>query len=231
MRRLFKLVLFISSIIGSGEDLTAQNLAISPNDTIERIGSMEDLETLTISLQNLTSSPLVLKWKKLSAAVPVDWEAAVCDNKICYTGLEDSGTMNAVDSSEWAFLLLHITSKVNYGTAVVRYMVWDEKDPMNTDTLTYILRVEAPFGTREADEATSLLLYPNPANDVLFIYTGRSEGFYYLITDVTGKCVDSGFSETKVHTLYLEGLKAGLYYLSLPDEKGEVRTLKFILGS
>lgn len=230
MLRLLTSLLFISAFFGSGENATAQNWVTSPNDTIERAGFMEDLETLTISFQNLDSSPLVLKWQKVSAAVPANWEAAVCDNRICYTGLEDSGTMNAVDSSEWAFLLLHITSKVNYGTATVRYMVWDEKYPLDTDTLTFILRVEAPSGNGRGVEAPSIHLYPNPSNGMLFIQTSGTNGFFYQITDGAGKSMARGFSGTRLHTLSTEGMKTGLYYLSISDENGQWHTLKFIIS-
>lgn len=192
---------------------------------------MEDLETLTISFQNLASSPLVLKWQKVSAAVPVDWEAAVCDNRICYTGLEDSGTMNLVDSSEWAFLLLHITAKINYGTAIVRYVVWDEKDPLQMDTLTFILRVELPSGMGTEEDALSIHIYPNPTNGVLLIHTKRSTGFSYRITEVAGKNMAMGFSETGDLELSMEGFKPGLYYLSIPDENDQLRILKFIVSN
>lgn len=163
--------------------------------------------------------------------MPVDWEAAVCDNRICYSGLEDSGTMNAVDSSEWAFLLLHITSKVNYGTAIDRYVVGDEKDAVNMDILTFILRVESPSGMDTEEGALSIRIYPNRTYGVLFIHTNRTEGFSYRITEVAGRSMEIGFSETGKLDLSLEGFKPGLYYLSIPDENGQVRILKFIVGN
>ncbi len=220
----------VSACLLTGLQVFAQNFSIAPNDTIEQSGTLEDLETLTISFQNPDPSPLVLKWQKVSAVVPANWEAAVCDNRICYTGLEDSGTMNAVDSSEWAFLLLHITSKVNYGTATVRYVVWDEKDLLNKDTLTFILRVDEPSGTERLQEAISIHIYPNPSNGMLFIHTNRTNGFFYRITDGAGKSINNGYSETRVLTLLMEGIKAGLYYLGIPDENGQWHTLKFVIS-
>ncbi|CAN5618435.1 hypothetical protein BH11BAC1_BH11BAC1_20120 [soil metagenome] len=121
----------------------AQTYSISPNDTIQLTGALEDLQTLSISQINTSADTLNLMWRKVSESVPPNWDAYVCDNSICYTTLEDSGSMNPVLPSDYGFVLLHITPHVDYGTALIRYSVWDINNPGSIDTLTFRLTVNS----------------------------------------------------------------------------------------
>ena len=141
MSKIKHIVLVITAILAATTFSFAQSYTISPNDTFFVNAMMEDLETLTINQVNSTTDTLYLKWEKISESVPALWEASVCDNQICYTTLVDSGSMNPIYPSDFSFLLLHITAHVNYGTAIIRYAVWDINFPMQRDTLTYIMNV------------------------------------------------------------------------------------------
>ncbi|MEO8087154.1 MAG: multicopper oxidase domain-containing protein [Bacteroidota bacterium] len=121
----------------------AQTYTISPDDTIQLTGVFEDLQTLSISQINNSADTLNLMWRKISESVPSNWNATVCDNSICYTTLVDSGSMNPVLPFDYGFILLHITPHVSYGTAKIRYSVWDINNPGSIDTLTFILTVKA----------------------------------------------------------------------------------------
>ncbi len=107
---------------------------------------MEDLETLSIQQLNISTNNITLMWKKIYESVPPIWEASVCDNAFCNTSLVDNGIMNPIFPNDFGLLLLHITPHVNYGTAVVRYAVWDIANPALKDTLTYILTVNTTSG-------------------------------------------------------------------------------------
>ncbi len=230
MKLLRVLAIFMGIFFGATEFLLAQKTIITPGDTIERVSTMEDLETLTVFLHSLSSSTVVFKWQKLSESLPADWEATVCDNKICYTRLEDSGTMNPVDSSESAFLLLHITSHVNYGTATVRYVVWDAQYPLLTDTLTYIVRVEPFTGIKEGDKAATACVYPNPANRHFHIQTNESAIFEYQIADIRGRIMEYGTCSTGSLTLNIRGYRTGLYFVSIHRSKQPIQTFKIIIN-
>lgn len=213
-------MVFLTGALVQVGEVFAQNIGVSPNDTFEQVGFMEDLETLTISLKNLSPSTVIFKWQKVSESVPANWDAAVCDNKICYAGLEDSGTMNPVDSQGSAFLLLHITSHSNYGKATVRYCVWDEQNPQWKDTLTFILRVDPPSGIGQLNVTSSILIYPNPAQDFLHIHTNNDKGFDCQIFTITGDRVSGAKSETDEVILSIKELKAGIYFLRIQHENG-----------
>lgn len=141
MRKIKQTILVVVAFFAATTFSKAQSYTIDPNDTVEVNAALEDLQTLSIIQLNNTMDTLTLKWSKVSEYVPANWEASVCDNQFCNTTLIDSGTMNPVYPTEYGLLLIHCTPHVNYGTAVIRYAVWDVNFPNTRDTLTYMITV------------------------------------------------------------------------------------------
>jgi hypothetical protein len=207
--RLFAILPVVLSI-----HLSAQSYSITPNDTFLLDGTMEDQQTLTISLLNTSNEQLVLAWREISVNMPDYWEAAVCDNKICYAGLEDSGTMNGIGPSESSFLLLHITPHVNDGQAVVRYSVWDMDAPLKQDTLTFILNVKKLSVVSKVSSNEAVILFPNPVRDELHIMTDSTVHFKYSVFDMNGRSLIDGSSEYG-RVFSTQSLAKGIYYITI----------------
>jgi hypothetical protein len=226
MKLRYLLFAFVILVIGEFNQCAAQSYSIIPNDTVEISAFMEDLEVLSIQMQNLSASPLTLKWQKVSASVPPAWEAKVCDNVLCYPALSDSGTMNPVNPGGYGYLLIHYTAHVNFGTAVVRYAVWDAAFPQFTDTLTYIMHVYDPTGFYHADEPISVILYPNPSSETLHLAGLNSVSFTFTIYDQQGKL--AGRNEKIINNkIPVSYLNTGVYFLQL-QSSGKTIIRKFI---
>lgn len=202
----------------------SQKFSNSPNDTIEFFSQMEDLETLTINQTNISSDTITLKWQKVSANVPVAWEASVCDNVYCYTSLIDSGRMYRQAPAEAGFLLLHITGHVNYGTAVVRYAVWAENDPAKRDTLTYIMHIYGAGSLNNFN--TDFVIYPNPARDEVNVYHPNLLSSSFTIIDINGRTAMKG-QLNGTQCIHLDNLQAGSYRLILTS--GEYKYSKQLI--
>lgn len=220
--------LTIGVVLATTHVSLAQTYSITPNDTFQATGIMEDLETLTISQLNISSDTITLAWKKVSASVPVAWEASVCDNQMCYATLVDSGTMNQVNPSETGFVLLHITPHVNYGTATIRYAVWDKNTPDIKDTLTFIMTVSTTSGL---DEKKDQLIFnvPNPITTQVITLFGCKSELKYVITDLLGREFASGTLFPQSNSITVTSLPNGAYSLSLLDNTGKISTRKFII--
>lgn len=229
MTTLSKIVLSAAAIFVAADISFAQSYSLVPNDTINMVGMMEDLETLSIQQPNISNDTIILKWKKVSESVPSLWEANVCDNASCNTSLVDSGTMNPVLQSEYGLLLLHITPHTNFGTAVVRYAVWDIANPELKDTLTYILTVNNTSGIADAENKNSFSIFPNPAKENINIISNFQSGFHYLITDVSGKEINKGISKTNSISVSKENLPNGVYNVSIFTENKIVNTKKILI--
>lgn len=209
----------------------AQSYSLVPNDTINIAGMLEDLETLTIQQQNITTDTIQLKWKKINESVPDLWEASVCDNAICYATLQDSGTMNPIYPADYGFVLLHITPHVNYGTAIIRYEVWDIKTPLLRDTLTYILTVNATakISTFSQGEDIGVKIFPNPSKENFIITTILQNCFQYSITDATGKEIEKGISNSSIQNISTDKWKNGYYTISILNNNKIISNKKIII--
>ncbi|MBE2247166.1 MAG: T9SS type A sorting domain-containing protein [Candidatus Competibacteraceae bacterium] len=70
-------------------------------------------------------------------------------------------------------------------------------------------------------------VYPNPATEVLYVYTGNNEAFNYIIYDMQGRIVKQEAMKQPVEVISIEGLQAGCYYITLYD--GTIhKTLPFV---
>jgi hypothetical protein len=223
-----QIVISVAAFIAATGISFAQTYTLTPNDTIQMNGVMEDLQTLSIEQTNTTTDTIIVKWQKISENVPLNWEAAVCDNAICYTTLVSGGTMNPVLPTEYGFVLLHITPHVNYGTAIVRYSVWDEANPTLKDTLTFILTVDGTSSVQEGNNKSEIKLFPNPASDNITI-TNLALGSHYTVYDGNGKSIISGNNTTDILSISCKGLAKGTYTISITNKGGITTTKKFII--
>lgn len=70
-------------------------------------------------------------------------------------------------------------------------------------------------------------VYPNPATEVLYVYTGNNEAFNYIIYDMQGRIVKQEAMKQPGEVISIEGLQAGCYYITLYD--GTIhKTLPFV---
>ncbi len=193
---------------------SAQRYANTPKDTIDVAGMMEDLATLSFQQLNISSDTISLQWEKISEQIPEFWDASVCDNVICYAGLVSSGKMNPVAPADSGFLLLHITPHVNYGTAIVRYAIWDTSNPASKDTLTYILSVSNTTGIHAINTIIDFSIFPNPTMDNISIITSYP-AFTFSINDINGNEIMRGISEFRSTAISTKELPCGYYIITI----------------
>lgn len=228
MMKLFKyIVISLVVLITTSSVSNAQSYSIIPNDSFEVTGYLEDLETLIISQLNTTSDTLNLKWQKVSASVPANWEASICDNFTCNLDLANNGTMNPVVPNDMGFLLLHITAHLNYGTAVIRYSVWDINYPASKDTLTFIMHVYAPSGTTVAENNSAFSIFPNPSNSNINLKSTLDTAYQYFICDLSGRLIFMGRSKEIIVNISTSNLANGIYNASLYSKNKFINTQRF----
>lgn len=228
MKAIRHIILSVAVILAATDFSFSQSYSITPNDTFELTGYMEDLQTLTISQLNITNDSVFLKWKKVSTSVPADWEATICDNRVCYTELVDSGFMNPVLPAETGFLLLHITAHANYGTAIIRYEVWDVSNPSARDTVTFIMTVNQPSAINEAENKSRFNIFPNPVNDDLNVILATDKNFTVNIFNSVGEKVCSTVS-SHYSLLTTHYLPNGPYTLTISENTKSTLTKKIIV--
>lgn len=218
MKAIKNIILSVAAILVATDFSFSQSYSITPNDTFEVVGYLEDLQTLTIFQQNNTNDTLYFQWQKVSENVPANWDANICDNEVCYTILMDSGTTNPVYPTEAGFILLHVTPHVNYGTAIIRYAVWDIANPSLKDTLTFITTVNAPSAIAETENKNVFSVFPNPVSDLLNIQFSNNEEHIVSIYNSKGEKISSAVS-TQNTELETRNFLNGIYTVSISDSK------------
>lgn len=229
MRKINKFILAASVFCIANTITYGQTYSIIANDTISMTGIMEDLATLTIQQQNISNNTITLEWQKVSESVPPVWETNVCDNVICYSSLVNGGVMNPVGPGDFGFLMMHVTPHVNFGTAIIRYAVWDAAFPLLKDTLTYILTVNAPTGINNVTDVVEYSLFPNPANEMLHLKSDASSSFKYQISDMAGRIIESGESYLQQLSINTSEYHNGIYYFDIIDGNGKRRNSKIVI--
>jgi hypothetical protein len=122
--------------------------------------------------------------------------------------------MAAVPSGEHGFLSLHINTMVNQGIAVIRYAVWDVKQPALIDTVTWIIQA-FPTSVNNLSEKSPQV---NISNKVL-CFKNLSISAIHTVTvyDMTGKMVLSQKIEREDEKIDMSFFNDGIYIVCLSD--------------
>lgn len=112
----------------------------------------------------------------------------------------------------------------------------DEEDLSDLIGGTYIVSVEDNFGCVVSEtvvvnsqaglselNSTTMAVYPNPANDFIFIET--TGNFIYQLSNVNGQILISGAAFEK-EQVDLSGLAAGIYLIRMNNENNQTQTVK-----
>lgn len=187
----------------------AQSYTLVPGDSITGNIPPEDLTVFNFEQQNATSDTITLTWQKFTADIPANWEAVMCDNAICYTDMHEISTQT-VFPGEYGLASLHVTAH-SAGTAVVQYLLWDNNDLSNIDTLTWVITSE-PLGLTEVglngfdvlQNVNGLVVrYDQPADRIIFMFNAK------------GQLVAQSASTKALVNVETNRLAPGLYFVQI----------------
>src|SRR5882672_11125221 len=71
----------------------AQTFTNVPNDSVVGTAPMDEATVFDIVQNNTQPDTIILSWAKVSASVPDQWMALICDNQVCYPDLHQGSTM------------------------------------------------------------------------------------------------------------------------------------------
>lgn len=205
----------------------AQSYSITPNDSMEGSVPFNDLYHFIIQQNNLTEDNIILSWEKIYTEIPEGWLAYLCDLGFCYGDFPESGTMDTVPPGEYGLLSIGLNPFEITGTAVIKYSVWDENHPEKMDTLTWIINSESSTAL-ESSSTNKVIIYPNPAKDLIIIHFSFQDHLNYKITNSSGINVDQGTILNSQPQISLNSLAEGVYFITIYDEK-TVYSERFII--
>ncbi len=198
MRILLTLALGLFSI-----GTNAQSFQAVEGTDVQYYPSANGFMDCAIHLKNLTQSPIILQYKKVSVDFPSTWDISFCDNRNCFGGFVDEDTMSAIaPDDEKNSLKLSVFPNGKSDTAVVVYEVWNKYTPADKITLTYTILVRWGASTESYEVVT--MVSPNPANDYVQLPVAAAQ-----LLDVQGRIV----SNTTTGSLNLLEVPNGIYFV------------------
>jgi hypothetical protein len=198
MRILLTLALGLFSI-----GTNAQSFQAVEGTDVQYYPSANGFMDCAIHLKNLTQSPIILQYKKVSVDFPSTWDISFCDNRNCFGGFVDEDTMSAIaPDDEKNSLKLSVFPNGKSDTAVVVYEVWNKYTPADKITLTYTIMVRWGASTESYEIVT--MVSPNPANDYVQLPVAAAQ-----LLDVQGRIV----SNTTTGSLNLLEVPNGIYFV------------------
>ena len=178
MRILIVLALGLFSV-----GLKAQSFQAVEGTDVQYYPNANGFMDCAIHLKNMTQSPVVLQYKKVSVDFPSTWDISFCDNRNCFGGFVDEDTMSAIaPDDEKNSLKLTIYPNGKSDTAVVIYEVWNKYAPADKITLTYTIMVRWGASAQSYEVVTRLS--PNPANNHVQLPVDAAQLF-----DIEGRLV------------------------------------------
>lgn len=193
--------------------LFAQNYLLSPGDSIVATAQFDDLAVYNILENNISSDSLFLSWKKVSAYVPVGWEAVNCDNNNCYTELKDSGDMLPVVVGEYGLMSVHVTPHQNEGTAIIQYVIWETFNQPIADTLTWIISAGTTGIEDEPVDAANFIIVGNQ----LFVQNNVGADALLRVFDIRGRILVQTNITSVISAIDMSHIPAGVFLIDLQN--------------
>jgi uncharacterized repeat protein (TIGR01451 family) len=97
---------------------------------------------------------------------------------------------------------------------------FDFNPPIRTNTV--LLAADFTTAVQRTDPRAMLTIWPNPAEDRLFVQSSRLGAGSWTVRDAFGRSVRSGKASSGQLVIPLEGIAAGIYLLEVEDALGHV---------
>ena len=133
-------------LIAVANPLFSQSYYNSPNDTLISFTPLNSWAVLNITQVHPGQDTLLFHWEKFTDTTPVEWFAYICDNGACFPTLIDSGSMIPIVPGDNGLMSVHVKPLTVYGTATIRYLLFDVNSALAPDTLTWIVTADTTAG-------------------------------------------------------------------------------------
>jgi hypothetical protein len=179
----------------------------------------------SVYLKNIGTAPLDIAYEKVSVDYPQQWGTpSFCDNIGCYIDFPKTGTFATMAPGEKGSIKIGIIPQGSADTAIIKYAVWDVKNPNLKDTITFRIMVRWSAGT-QLSVMPQQAIYPVPANQFLQVNTLNAD--YLEIRSLSGQTVSRYYPDAAWSRLDIANLANGSYVLLLKG-KNDNRSYTFL---
>jgi hypothetical protein len=196
--------------------------SLSPSRAVAFTALFDQLNGSTIYQLNTGAAKILLKWERVSVAIPIGWTGSICDNGSCFGDIPVGSTMDSVAVNEKGFLTVDIDPGAIRGSGVVKIYIYQDGYYNMGDTLTWNITSSA-LGIDDLSVTDGIVAYPNPVSEMLYIdlKTHVKEIYSGTIVDELGREVIHFPLSMQSNTIDIAGLKTGCYNLMVESGKGK----------
>ncbi|MCB0704714.1 MAG: T9SS type A sorting domain-containing protein [Saprospiraceae bacterium] len=206
----------------------AQILSFYPDTIIvDESLVLDEYNLYQIDFVNETDDTLFLSWRMIENTVPDDWFLQLCDNSDCYGTVPAYENMNPFGPGQSAFIKLDVHPEMINGTGMIRILIYKTGgDILDNDGIEFHFTAGNPTATI-APGLSDFSVYPNPADESLFVDNQTQQDLMYSLCDGRGfGRIQGALSAGTNQQLDVSDLVSGMYYLMLhTGETTEVRKI------
>ncbi|MCD6065587.1 MAG: hypothetical protein K0S33_413 [Bacteroidetes bacterium] len=126
----------------------------------------------------------------------------------------------------------------NTSEHIISYYYWAngigfpvmQADSLDDGTVNVTWLIMPPVGIKEATAKQDARVFPNPANESVYIMLDENNGVTIAVYDVQGKLVQQTEAKGAIAQLNTIDLEKGLYTYKVSSSKGLVSTGKFVIA-
>jgi hypothetical protein len=209
------------------------------SDIIPQIAPLGAFNLLTpinntrVVVKDGDNTPIQITWETSSNATSYRWLAdnntGNFNNPLLRINADNSGKDNKLTFTSGALSAALQGLGVAQGDSIVLkwtvrgYRELGDSIQATSNNLIKLVRFKESSGSVNSNIAKGFRLFPNPANDYLFIQTEATEAINYSICDAIGKVMSTGQISANEY-INIESLNKGIYFFR--TEKGRIRFIK-----
>lgn len=193
---------------------------LSPTNTVNLTLPLNQSTGSKIYQVNTGSSKILLKWERVFVNLPVGWTYTSCDNSFCYGGVPvGPNTMDSVSVGGQGFVGVDVDPANISGVGIVKIYVYQDGYYSQGDTLTWNISTTA-VGINEYTDNDLVSMYPNPANDVVYIlFKKEYNDSKVQIIDFMGRKVMEEEISGLFNAIDISRLSKGNYFLIIENKE------------
>jgi hypothetical protein len=158
-----------------------------------------------------------------------DPDGELADSIKLWSGVEGSGAYPVIIATGKSMNTLSFTdNSIAPGANKYYFIEVKQADGDRIITSPIWYRVSNAIGVEEYQKNISLVTFPNPVSDVLYISTNLNDKYTVELFDVSGKCVLSEFHNSNDIKISTGKFESGFYSLKISSDKFS-KTQKLII--
>ena len=204
------------------------NFSMSPDTAVvDGKATLDDIIQLDIHVKNSDVSDRKFVWERTTVSTPFGWTSTVCDPVACRPSSTSTAEFD-LKANESYNMLLDVSTDGAPGSGYYLLKIYEKGKPNQYFIGKY--RFNATLvSSRDAAEAVSAVVFPNPASDYFLVNSSVSLREVQVYS-LEGQLLRT-FASTDNGRYSLEGMQEGVYLLQLIGEnKTRLATRKLVIN-